>query len=163
MKALVGIIMGSTSDWETMQAAATTLSQLGVAHETRVVSAHRTPDLLFEYAATAAERGLEVLIAGAGGAAHLPGMTAAKTLLPVLGVPMPSRALNGMDSLLSIVQMPAGVPVATFAIGVAGATNAALFAAAVLAPRYPDIARALARAREQQTAAVLAKPDPRTS
>jgi 5-(carboxyamino)imidazole ribonucleotide mutase len=163
MKALVGIIMGSTSDWETMQSAATTLSQLGVAHETRVVSAHRTPDLLFEYAGSAASRGLEVLIAGAGGAAHLPGMTAAKTLLPVLGVPMPSRALNGIDSLLSIVQMPAGVPVATFAIGVAGATNAALFAAALLAPRYPEIAQALARAREQQTAAVLAKPDPRTS
>jgi len=163
MKALVGIIMGSTSDWETMQAAATTLTQLGVAHETRVVSAHRTPDLLFEYAGSAASRGLEVLIAGAGGAAHLPGMTAAKTLLPVLGVPMPSRALNGIDSLLSIVQMPAGVPVATFAIGVAGATNAALFAAALLAPRYPDIAQALSRAREQQTAAVLAKPDPRTS
>ena len=163
MKALVGIIMGSTSDWETMQAAATTLTQLGVAHETRVVSAHRTPDLLFEYASTAAARGLEVLIAGAGGAAHLPGMAAAKTLLPVLGVPMPSRALNGIDSLLSIVQMPAGVPVATFAIGTAGATNAALFAAALLAPRYPDIGQALVRAREQQTAAVLAKPDPRTS
>ncbi len=163
MKALVGIIMGSTSDWETMQSAATTLAQLGIAHETRVVSAHRTPDLLFEYAASAASRGLEVLIAGAGGAAHLPGMTAAKTLLPVLGVPMPSRALNGIDSLLSIVQMPAGVPVATFAIGVAGATNAALFAAALLAPRYPQIAQSLARAREQQTAAVLAKPDPRTS
>jgi 5-(carboxyamino)imidazole ribonucleotide mutase len=163
MKALVGIIMGSTSDWETMQAAAITLTQLGVAHETRVVSAHRTPDLLFEYAGTAAARGLEVLIAGAGGAAHLPGMTAAKTLLPVLGVPMPSRALNGIDSLLSIVQMPAGVPVATFAIGAAGATNAALFAAALLAPRYPEIGQALARAREQQTAAVLAKPDPRTS
>ncbi|HEX4375765.1 MAG TPA: 5-(carboxyamino)imidazole ribonucleotide mutase [Steroidobacteraceae bacterium] len=163
MTALVGIIMGSTSDWETMQSAATTLTQLGVPHETRVVSAHRTPDLLFEYAGSAASRGLEVLIAGAGGAAHLPGMTAAKTLLPVLGVPMPSRALNGIDSLLSIVQMPAGVPVATFAIGVAGATNAALFAAALLAPRHPQIAQALARAREQQTAAVLAKPDPRTS
>src|ERR1700758_1376374 len=133
MTALVGIIMGSTSDWETMQSAATTLSQLGVAHETRVVSAHRTPDRLFEYAASAAERGLEVLIAGAGGAAHLPGMTAAKTLLPVLGVPIQSRTLNGLDSLLSIVQMPAGVPVATFAIGSAGASNAALFAAALLA------------------------------
>jgi len=163
MKALVGIIMGSSSDWETMSAAADTLTALGVAHETRVVSAHRTPDLLFEYASSAAARGLEVLIAGAGGAAHLPGMTAAKTLLPVLGVPMPSRALNGIDSLLSIVQMPAGVPVATFAIGSAGATNAALFAAALLAPRYPDIAQALKRARENQTAAVLSKPDPRSS
>jgi 5-(carboxyamino)imidazole ribonucleotide mutase len=162
MKALVGIIMGSSSDWETMSAAADTLTRLGVAHETRVVSAHRTPDLLFEYASSAAERGLEVLIAGAGGAAHLPGMTAAKTLLPVLGVPMPSRALNGVDSLLSIVQMPAGVPVATFAIGSAGATNAALFAAAVLAPRYPEIAQALRQMREKQTAAVLSKPDPRT-
>jgi 5-(carboxyamino)imidazole ribonucleotide mutase len=162
MKALVGIIMGSASDWETMSAAAHTLTQLGVAHETRVVSAHRTPDLLFEYASSAVARGLEVLIAGAGGAAHLPGMTAAKTLLPVLGVPMPSRALNGIDSLLSIVQMPAGVPVATFAIGVAGATNAALFAAALLAPRYPEIAQALQLARDRQTAAVLSKPDPST-
>jgi 5-(carboxyamino)imidazole ribonucleotide mutase len=125
------------------------------------VSAHRTPDLLFEYASSAAARGLEVLIAGAGGAAHLPGMTAAKTLLPVLGVPMPSRALNGIDSLLSIVQMPAGVPVATFAIGTAGATNAALFAAALLAPRYPEIAQAVRQMRERQTAAVLSKPDPR--
>jgi 5-(carboxyamino)imidazole ribonucleotide mutase len=163
MKALVGIIMGSSSDWETMKAAAETLTQLNVAHEVRVVSAHRTPDLLFEYAASAASRGLEVLIAGAGGAAHLPGMAASKTTLPVLGVPMPSRALNGIDSLLSIVQMPAGIPVATFAIGVAGATNAALFAAAILAARYPDIAAAWQRAREQQTAAVLAKPDPRQS
>ena len=161
MKALVGIIMGSSSDWETMSAAADMLTQLGVAHETRVVSAHRTPDLLFEYAASAASRGLEVLIAGAGGAAHLPGMTAAKTLLPVLGVPMPSRALNGVDSLLSIVQMPAGVPVATFAIGSAGATNAALFAAALLAPRYPQIAQSLQQMRDRQTAAVLSKPDPR--
>jgi 5-(carboxyamino)imidazole ribonucleotide mutase len=126
-----------------------------------VVSAHRTPDLLFEYASSAAERGLEVLIAGAGGAAHLPGMTAAKTTLPVLGVPVQSRALNGLDSLLSIVQMPAGVPVATFAIGSAGATNAALFAAAILASRYPEVARALRALRETQTAAVLAKPDPR--
>jgi 5-(carboxyamino)imidazole ribonucleotide mutase len=162
MKTLVGIIMGSTSDWETMSAAADTLTQLGVAHETRVVSAHRTPDLLFEYASSAASRGLEVLIAGAGGAAHLPGMTAAKTLLPVLGVPMPSRALNGVDSLLSIVQMPAGVPVATFAIGTPGAINAALFAAALLSPRYPPIALALQRAREAQTASVLSRPDPRT-
>jgi 5-(carboxyamino)imidazole ribonucleotide mutase len=162
MKALVGIIMGSSSDWETMSAASDTLTQLGIAHETRVVSAHRTPDLLFEYASSAAARGLEVLIAGAGGAAHLPGMAAAKTLLPVLGVPMPSRALNGIDSLLSIVQMPAGVPVATFAIGTAGATNAALFAAALLAPRYPEIAQAVRQSRERQTAAVLSKPDPRT-
>ncbi len=161
MKALVGIIMGSSSDWETMSAAADTLTQLGIAHETRVVSAHRTPDLLFEYAAGAAARGLEVLIAGAGGAAHLPGMAAAKTALPVLGVPVQSRALNGLDSLLSIVQMPAGVPVATFAIGCAGAANAALFAAAILAPRFPEIGRALQDRRAAQTAAVLAKPDPR--
>src|SRR6202451_1642195 len=143
MKALVGIIMGSSSDWETMSAAAEMLTKLTIEHEARVVSAHRTPDLLFEYASTAAERGLEVLIAGAGGAAHLPGMTAAKTTLPVLGVPVQSRALNGLDSLLSIVQMPAGVPVATFAIGSAGAINAALFAAAILAARYPEIASAL--------------------
>ncbi|MGH8205954.1 MAG: 5-(carboxyamino)imidazole ribonucleotide mutase [Steroidobacteraceae bacterium] len=161
MKVLVGIIMGSASDWDTMGAAAETLSQLGVGFETRIVSAHRTPDLLFEYASGAAARGLEVLIAGAGGAAHLPGMAAAKTLLPVLGVPVQSRALNGLDSLLSIVQMPAGVPVATFAIGCAGATNAALFAAGLLAPRYPAIARALADQRSAQTAAVLANPDPR--
>jgi 5-(carboxyamino)imidazole ribonucleotide mutase len=161
MKALVGIIMGSSSDWETMSAAADCLDKLGVAYETRVVSAHRTPDLLFEYASTAAARGLEVLIAGAGGAAHLPGMTAAKTALPVLGVPVQSRAFNGLDSLLSIVQMPAGVPVATFAVGVAGATNAALFAASILAARHPPIAEALLRARQAQTAAVLAHPDPR--
>jgi 5-(carboxyamino)imidazole ribonucleotide mutase len=161
MKALVGIIMGSSSDWETMSAAAECLDKLGVAYETRVVSAHRTPDLLFEYASTAASRGLEVLIAGAGGAAHLPGMTAAKTALPVLGVPVQSRAFNGLDSLLSIVQMPAGVPVATFAVGVAGATNAALFAASILAARHPSIAEALLRARQAQTAAVLANPDPR--
>src|SRR5665213_2877954 len=152
MKALVGIIMGSASDWETMAAAAEALTRLGIGFETRVVSAHRTPDLLFEYASAAATRGLEVLIAGAGGAAHLPGMTAAKTLLPVLGVPVQSRTLNGLDSLLSIVQMPAGVPVATFAIGTA---------AAILAPRYPEIARALTEQRATQTAAVLAKPDPR--
>jgi len=161
MKPLVGIIMGSSSDWETMSAAADGLDKLGVPYETRVVSAHRTPDLLFEYASSAADRGLEVLIAGAGGAAHLPGMTAAKTLLPVLGVPVQTRAFNGLDSLLSIVQMPAGVPVATFAVGAAGATNAALFAAAILAPHYPAIAAALAQAREAQTAAVLAQPDPR--
>jgi 5-(carboxyamino)imidazole ribonucleotide mutase len=163
MKALIGIIMGSSSDWETMSAAAETLTRLSIAFETRVVSAHRTPDLLFDYASSAAARGLEVLIAGAGGAAHLPGMTASKTALPVLGVPIQSRALNGLDSLLSIVQMPAGVPVATFAIGNAGATNAALFAAAILAGRHAEIARALQNQRESQTAAVLAKPDPRTS
>jgi 5-(carboxyamino)imidazole ribonucleotide mutase len=161
MKALVGIIMGSASDWESLQPAAEMLEKLGIGHEVRVVSAHRTPDLLFEYAAGAAARGLEVLIAGAGGAAHLPGMTAAKTALPVLGVPVQSRALNGLDSLLSIVQMPAGVPVATFAIGSAGAANAALFAASILAGRYPAIATALAQHRQAQTAAVLAQPDPR--
>ncbi|MFI4914514.1 MAG: 5-(carboxyamino)imidazole ribonucleotide mutase [Steroidobacterales bacterium] len=161
MKPLVGIIMGSSSDWETMSAAAEAFDKLGVAYETRIVSAHRTPDLLFEYAASAAARGLEVLIAGAGGAAHLPGMTAAKTALPVLGVPVQSRSLNGLDSLLSIVQMPAGVPVATFAIGTAGAANAALFAAAILAARYPAIGQALQAQRAAQTAAVLAKPDPR--
>jgi len=163
MKALVGIIMGSSSDWETMSAAADCLDKLGVAYETRVVSAHRTPDLLFEYASTAAARGLEVLIAGAGGAAHLPGMTAAKTALPVLCVPVQSRAFNGLDSLLSIVQMPAGVPVATFAVGVAGATNAALFAASILAARHAPIAEAMLRARQAQTDAVLAHPDPRVT
>jgi len=163
MKPLVGIIMGSTSDWETLQPAADMLDKLGVAYEVRVVSAHRTPDLLFEYAATAAARGLEVLIAGAGGAAHLPGMTASKTTLPVLGVPVQTRTLNGLDSLLSIVQMPAGVPVATFAIGTAGATNAALFAASILAARHPAIGAALRQQREAQTQAVLAQPDPRTA
>src|SRR4029077_180033 len=156
MKPLVGVIMGSASDWESLRPAAEMLEKLGIAHEVRVVSAHRTPDMLFEYASSAAERGLEVLIAGAGGAAHLPGMAAAKTALPVLGVPVQSRALNGLDSLLSIVQMPAGVPVATFAIGSAGASNAALFAAAILAPRYPQIAQALRDQRAAQTAAVLA-------
>jgi len=161
MKPLVGIIMGSASDWDSLRPGAEMLEKLGIAHELRVISAHRTPDLLFEYAAGAAGRGLEVLIAGAGGAAHLPGMTAAKTALPVLGVPVQSRALNGLDSLLSIVQMPAGIPVATFAIGAAGATNAALFAAAILAARYPAIAAALAQYRQAQTAAVLAQPDPR--
>ena len=161
MTALVGIIMGSSSDWETMSSAASTLEALGVAHEVRVVSAHRTPDLLFEYASTARDRGLEVLIAGAGGAAHLPGMTAAKTSLPVIGVPVQSRALNGLDSLLSIVQMPAGVPVATVAIGTAGAKNAALLAAAILANSHPELRRRLDEFRAQQTAEVLARPDPR--
>jgi 5-(carboxyamino)imidazole ribonucleotide mutase len=161
MKALVGIIMGSSSDWETMQAAAGVLDSLGIAHEVRVVSAHRTPDLLFEYAATARERGLKAIIAGAGGAAHLAGMTAAKTSVPVLGVPVQSKTLNGIDSLLSIAQMPSGIPVATFAIGVAGAKNAALFAAAILANESVDIRAALDAFRQAQTAAVLAKPDPR--
>ena len=161
MKPLVGIIMGSASDWETMQAAAELLDKLAIAYEVRVVSAHRTPDLLFEYASGARGRGLEVLIAGAGGAAHLPGMTAAKTTLPVLGVPVQSKSLGGLDSLLSIVQMPAGVPVATFAIGAAGATNAALCAAAILANHHPAIATALEAYRERQTAAVLGNPDPR--
>jgi len=160
MKPLVGIIMGSTSDWETMRAAAEALDKLAIPYETRVVSAHRTPDLLFEYASTAQGRGIEVIIAGAGGAAHLPGMTASKTTLPVLGVPVQSKALNGMDSLLSIVQMPAGVPVATFAIGVAGATNAALTAAAILANKRPEYDAALKKFRADQTAKVLSKPDP---
>ena len=163
MKALVGIIMGSSSDWETLRGAAETLEKLAVPHEVRVVSAHRTPDLLFEYATSARSRGLEVIIAGAGGAAHLPGMTAAKTSLPVLGVPVQSKTLGGLDSLLSIVQMPAGVPVATFAIGAAGATNAALCAAAILANKYPAVAQALEAFRESQTAGVLANPDPRAA
>jgi 5-(carboxyamino)imidazole ribonucleotide mutase len=163
MKPLVGIIMGSSSDWETLQAAADVLDSLGIAHEVRVVSAHRTPDLLFEYAAAARERGLKAIIAGAGGAAHLAGMTAAKTSVPVLGVPVQSKALNGIDSLLSIAQMPSGIPVATFAIGVAGAKNAALFAAAILANESADIRAALDAFRQAQTAAVLAKPDPRGS
>jgi 5-(carboxyamino)imidazole ribonucleotide mutase len=158
---LIGIIMGSSSDWETMQAAADTLGQLKVEHEVRIISAHRTPDLLFEYAATARTRGLRAIIAGAGGAAHLPGMTAAKTPLPVLGVPIQSKALMGMDSLLSIAQMPSGIPVATFAIGAAGAANAALFAAAILANEFAEIRAALDSFRQAQTAAVLAKPDPR--
>jgi 5-(carboxyamino)imidazole ribonucleotide mutase len=160
MKPLVGIIMGSTSDWETMRAAAEALDKLAIPYETRVVSAHRTPDLLFEYASSAQGRGIEVIIAGAGGAAHLPGMTASKTTLPVLGVPVQSKALNGMDSLLSIVQMPAGVPVATFAIGVAGATNAGLTAAAILANKRPEIDAALKKFRAEQTAKVLAQSDP---
>jgi 5-(carboxyamino)imidazole ribonucleotide mutase len=161
MQPLVGIIMGSRSDWETLRHAADTLEQLGVPHEVRVVSAHRTPDLLFEYAGGAESRGLEVLIAGAGGSAHLPGMAAAKTVLPVLGVPVESTALKGVDSLLSIVQMPGGVPVGTLAIGRAGAVNAALLAAAILGGRHPDIREALRRFRSTQTAAVLAAPDPR--
>ena len=161
MKPLVGVIMGSHSDWDTLEHAITTLETLNVPHETRVVSAHRTPDLLFEYCAGARERGLEVLIAGAGGAAHLPGMAAAKTSLPVLGVPVPSRALNGIDSLLSIAQMPAGIPVGTLAIGKAGATNAALLAAAILANKYPEVADALERFRSEQTQKVLDHPNPR--
>jgi 5-(carboxyamino)imidazole ribonucleotide mutase len=158
--AVVGVIMGSRSDWETMRHACETLDALAVEYEQRVVSAHRTPDLLFEYAAGAAGRGLEVLVAGAGGAAHLPGMAAAKTLLPVIGVPIRSRSLNGLDSLLSIVQMPAGIPVATVAIGEAGARNAALLAASILAGRHPPFRDALAAFRERQTAEVLARPDP---
>ena len=157
----VGIIMGSRSDWETMTHAAETLETLGVPFEVRVVSAHRTPDLLFEYAASAESRGLRVIIAGAGGAAHLPGMTAAKTALPVLGVPVESRALKGMDSLLSIVQMPAGIPVGTVAIGRAGAVNAALLAAAILAHGNPELHTAVEAFREAQTRRVLSDPDPR--
>lgn len=160
-QALVGIVMGSRSDWETMQHAASRLEALGVPHEVRVVSAHRTPDVLFDYAATAQARGLRAIIAGAGGAAHLPGMLAAKTALPVLGVPVQSKALNGMDSLLSIVQMPAGIPVATFAIGNAGAANAALFAAAMLAADHPAIAAALDEFRQRQTEDVASNDDPR--
>ena len=163
MKVRVGIIMGSSSDWETMQGAADTLESLHIAHEIRVISAHRTPDLLFEYAEAARERGLKAIIAGAGGAAHLPGMTAAKTSVPVLGVPVQTKALGGIDSLLSIAQMPGGVPVATFAIGTAGAKNAALFAAAILANESAEIRAALDAFRQAQTAAVLAQPDPRGS
>lgn len=159
-KPLVGIIMGSQSDWETMEHAAKTLAELGVAHETRVVSAHRTPDLLFEYAVAAEARGIEVIIAGAGGSAHLPGMTAAKTVLPVLGVPVESKALKGLDSLLSIAQMPGGIPVGTLAIGKAGAINAALLAAAILGGKYPAIREALRKFRLAQTGRVLAQPVP---
>ncbi len=158
---LVGVVMGSRSDWETLQHAVERLVALNVPHEVRVVSAHRTPDLLFQYAEQAAARGLRAIIAGAGGAAHLPGMLAAKTALPVLGVPVQSKALSGLDSLLSMVQMPAGIPVATFAIGAAGASNAALFAAALLAHDHPDVCHALAAFRRQQTESVLAAPDPR--
>jgi len=157
----VGIVMGSRSDWDTMQHAAQKLEQLGVPHEVRVVSAHRTPDVLFEYASSAQSRGLRAIIAGAGGAAHLPGMLASKTAVPVLGVPVQSKALNGMDSLLSIVQMPAGIPVATFAIGNAGAANAALFAAAMLASDDAAVAAALAEFRQRQTDDVAGNDDPR--
>jgi 5-(carboxyamino)imidazole ribonucleotide mutase len=160
MTAQVGIIMGSHSDWATMKHAADVLGELGVAHETRIVSAHRTPDLVFEYAATAIGRGLHVIIAGAGGAAHLPGMTAAKTRLPVLGVPVQSKALSGLDSLLSIAQMPRGIPVGTLAIGEAGAVNAALLAAAIVALHDPAVAAALDGYRARQTARVLAETLP---
>ncbi|HEX9382398.1 MAG TPA: 5-(carboxyamino)imidazole ribonucleotide mutase [Gemmatimonadaceae bacterium] len=163
MDALVGLIMGSKSDWDTMQHAAQMLDALGVPHETKIVSAHRTPDLLFEYAASAEQRGIEVIIAGAGGAAHLPGMTAAKTTLPVLGVPVESKALQGIDSLLSIVQMPAGVPVGTLAIGKPGAINAALLAASIVAINRPDVRERLRAFRAEQTNAVLAQPDPAAS
>jgi 5-(carboxyamino)imidazole ribonucleotide mutase len=152
---LVSVIMGSQSDWETMQHACATLEEFGVAYEKRIVSAHRTPDLMAEYAKSARGRGLEVIIAGAGGAAHLPGMTAAHTTLPVLGVPVQSKALSGMDSLLSIAQMPGGIPVGTLAIGKAGATNAALLAVSILSIKYPELAKKLEEFREAQTARVL--------
>jgi len=161
MNAKVGIIMGSRSDWDTMQHCSETLDALGIAYEVQVVSAHRTPDWLFEYAESAAERGLQVIVAGAGGAAHLPGMTAAKTLLPVLGVPIQSKALQGMDSLLSIAQMPAGIPVGSMAIGKAGAINAALLAAAILGTGDEDVATALEKYRQKQTNTVLENSDPR--
>jgi 5-(carboxyamino)imidazole ribonucleotide mutase len=161
MQPLVGVIMGSRSDWETLEHTTATLDTLSVPYEVRVVSAHRTPDLLFEYAQSAEGRGLEVLIAGAGGAAHLPGMAAAKTTLPVLGVPIESKTLHGIDSLLSIVQMPAGIPVATLAIGRAGAINAALLAAAILGVKHPSYRESLRRYRQTQTQAVLDHPDPR--
>ncbi|MCE7973860.1 MAG: 5-(carboxyamino)imidazole ribonucleotide mutase [Leptolyngbya sp. PLA1] len=160
-KPLVGVVMGSRSDWETMQHASEALKSLQVAHEVSVVSAHRTPDRLFEYAGSAAGRGLKVIIAGAGGAAHLPGMLAAKTHLPVLGVPVQSHALQGLDSLLSIVQMPGGIPVGSLAIGKAGATNAGLLAAAILALSDPALERRLVEFRTAQTATVAARPDPR--
>ncbi len=163
MSAQVGIIMGSQSDWETMKNASDKLDELGVAYEVRVVSAHRTPDLLFDYAQSARDRGIKVIIAGAGGAAHLPGMVASKTSLPVLGVPVQSKALNGMDSLLSIAQMPAGIPVGTLAIGKAGAANAALLAAAILGTHDSAVAAALDEFRARQTDRVLSQPDPRSS
>jgi 5-(carboxyamino)imidazole ribonucleotide mutase len=158
---LVAVVMGSHSDWEIMQHSVHTLAELGVPHMTQVVSAHRTPDLLFSFAESAATRGLRVIIAGAGGAAHLPGMLAAKTLVPVLGVPVPNGAMNGVDAVWSILQMPAGVPVGTLAIGKPGAINAALLAAAIVAPEMPDIARALHTRRTQQADKVLNHPDPR--
>ncbi len=161
MQPLVGIIMGSTSDWPTMEHAAQMLDRLGVSYETRVVSAHRTPDLLFDYAKTAADRGLKVVIAGAGGAAHLPGMVASQTSLPVLGVPVQSKALNGLDSLLSIVQMPAGVAVGTLAIGNAGATNAGLLAAQIIGCFDDRVRKAVDDFRQNQTQTVLDTPDPR--
>lgn len=160
-KILVGIVMGSASDWQTMTHAATMLEALNIGYEVKVVSAHRTPDQLFSYAENAKPRYLEVIIAGAGGAAHLPGMLAAKTSLPILGVPVQSKALNGLDSLLSIVQMPAGIPVATLAIGEAGAKNAALLAAAILANKYSEVDDALQQFRAEQTAKVMTNPDPR--
>jgi 5-(carboxyamino)imidazole ribonucleotide mutase len=160
---LVGVIMGSASDWETMEHTAKTLGELGVPYETRVISAHRTPDLLFEYASNAEQRGMQVIIAGAGGAAHLPGITAAKTILPILGVPIESKALKGLDSLLSIAQMPGGIPVGTMAIGKAGAINAALLATAILGVKYPEYREALRKFRNAQTEKVLANPDPSVS
>lgn len=162
MEPQVGIIMGSQSDWDTMEHASETLKSLGVAHEVRIVSAHRTPDLLYEYAEAAVDRGLKVIIAGAGGAAHLPGMTAAKTRLPVLGVPVQSKSLKGIDSLLSIAQMPGGIPVGTLAIGKPGAINAALLAAAIIAVTDPEIAAALDAWRKAQTDRVLSQTDPRS-
>jgi 5-(carboxyamino)imidazole ribonucleotide mutase len=161
MTALVGVIMGSASDWETMRFAAETLERLGIPHEVEIVSAHRTPDKLFAYAEAAEAKGLEVIIAGAGGAAHLPGMTAAKTIVPVLGVPIQSKALNGMDSLLSIAQMPAGIPVGTLAIGKAGAINAALMAVAIVSNKHEKFRAALHEYRREQTASVLENSDPR--
>lgn len=161
MQALVGIIMGSKSDWETMSHGAATLETLSIPFEVTVLSAHRTPDQLFEYVESADGRGIEVIIAAAGGAAHLAGVAAAKTLLPVLGVPMESKSLKGLDSLLSMVQMPAGIPVATLAIGKPGAINAALFAAAILGIKHSEFREAIARYREEQAAAILAHPDPR--
>jgi len=157
---IVGVVMGSKSDWETMRHACEMLTALEIPFEKRVVSAHRTPDLLFEYATNAASRGLDVIIAGAGGAAHLPGMIAAKTVLPVLGVPVKSRALNGIDSLLSIAQMPGGVPVGTLAIGKSGAKNAALLACAILGAKHPEFRQSYAAFRDEQTETVLANPDP---